>query len=64
MKYAVSSLNCVIRRVGGLEVSRLLLPCKGTVIRRVGGLEVSLHRILRAHAVIRRVGGLEVRNTP
>ena len=50
----------VIRRVGGLEVSREKLEENRRVIRRVGGLEVN-GGLLRADClVIRRVGGLEV----
>ena len=50
----------VIRRVGGLEVSRAKGLEKKVVIRRVGGLEVLQSQETSLHSVIRRVGGLEV----
>ncbi len=49
----------VIRRVGGLEVSKWKRPAIPSVIRRVGGLE-DYHWDGQLYLnVIRRVGGLE-----
>ena len=49
----------VIRRVGGLEVSKQAWGQLAGVIRRVGGLEVLKRQGEAPCHVIRRVGGLE-----
>ena len=53
------AIDCVIRRVGGLEAKRRANGKNRDVIRRVGGLEVAPERVVLAIVVIRRVGGLE-----
>lgn len=50
----------VVRRVGGLEVSRWKVPHHHIVVRRVGGLEAPEIRLSATVGVVRRVGGLEV----
>ena len=58
LKTALMGIS-VIRRVGGLEVTRALEWRDTLVIRRVGGLEVRGHHRIVQFVVIRRVGGLE-----
>ena len=53
------SLPHVIRRVGGLEGSRVKPMEPSHVIRRVGGLEAYLPARADRLGVIRRVGGLD-----
>ena len=48
------------RRVGGLEIARLIHVAEIGLARRVGGLEINIDSDGSVYTLARRVGGLEI----
>ena len=52
--------NSITRRIGGLEIERVLKSALFPITRRIGGLEKLLKLALYVLPITRRIGGLEM----